>query len=62
LYRGSRGAEVSIESHWSDEDGILAEPDFSLYSTLVYVNNPDREMEEKLDMVERLELLRSEEA
>ncbi|MGP3980039.1 hypothetical protein [Streptomyces sp. KR80] len=60
LYQGADGLEISIEAHWRDEDGILAEPDFPQFSVLVYVNHIITGMDEKLAAVDGLELLRCE--
>lgn len=59
-YRGSEGLQISIEKHWCDEDGELAEPDFPQYSALVYVDRLDAGTEGKLDAIGLLDLLRSE--
>lgn len=60
LYRGDDGVEVSIEKHERDRDGMLGEPDFPQYSTLVYVNYARPEIDRELAAVDYLDLLRTE--
>ncbi|MEV0982473.1 hypothetical protein [Streptomyces sp. NPDC049915] len=60
LHRGAAGLEISVETHACDEDGEYAEPAFTEYETLVYVNNSNPEVEGKMAAVTGLELLRTE--
>jgi hypothetical protein len=60
-YRYSHGGEwdASIESHWRDEDGVLAKPDFPEFSVLIYVNEAPREVEDEMDKIPVLRKLKS---
>ncbi|GGY07279.1 hypothetical protein GCM10010510_61530 [Streptomyces anandii JCM 4720] len=58
-YRDNGGWDVSIESHWQDEDGLLAKPDFSEYSVLIYVNEVPLEVEGKFDRIPSIRKLES---
>ncbi|MFI8242616.1 hypothetical protein ACIF83_36130 [Streptomyces sp. NPDC085866] len=60
-YSDKDGWSVSVESHWRDEDGILAKPEFSEYSVLVYLNEAPSVVEEKMDAIPSLSLLQSRE-
>ncbi|GHI07934.1 hypothetical protein Scel_62550 [Streptomyces cellostaticus] len=58
-YVDQAGWDISIQSHWRDEDGILAKPEFPQCSVLVYVNEVPREVEEKMDSIPSLSKLQS---
>ncbi|WSI38738.1 hypothetical protein OG585_16455 [Streptomyces sp. NBC_01340] len=51
--------DMSIESHWRDEDGVLAKPDFPEFSVLVYVNEAPLEVEDEMDRIPGLRKLQS---
>ncbi|MFI6404353.1 hypothetical protein [Streptomyces sp. NPDC050548] len=60
FHRGADEVEISVEEHVCDEEGFQAEPEFSEYAVLVYLNYSRLDMEERLLTVKGLDLLRSE--
>lgn len=58
--RDSEGMEISVERHMPDEEGDYAEPGFSDYEVLVYVNYGKTAAEERIAALSGLHLLRVE--
>lgn len=58
--RDSGGMEISVERHLCDEEGEFAEPEFSDYRTLVYINYGNSDVEQRVAALSGLCLLRSE--
>ncbi|TXS51746.1 hypothetical protein EAO75_09810 [Streptomyces sp. uw30] len=58
--RDNQGMEISVERHIPDEEGEYAEPGFSDYDVLVYVNYGRKATEERIAALSGLHLLRFE--
>lgn len=58
--RDSEGMEISVERHMPDDEGDYAEPGFSDYEVLVYVNYGKTAAEERIAGLSGLHLLRVE--
>lgn len=59
-HRGSDRFEVTIETNFTDDDGILSVPEFPLHSTLIFVSYTTSEVERRLNAQGGIDLLRSE--
>ncbi|MEW1751558.1 hypothetical protein ACIQU1_23040 [Streptomyces angustmyceticus] len=59
-HRGSDRFEVTIERNFTDDEGILSEPEFPLHSTLIFVSYATSEVEGLLNALGEIDLLRSE--
>ncbi|MFE3884895.1 hypothetical protein ACFXPQ_18635 [Streptomyces lydicus] len=59
-HQGSGRFEVTIELNYTDDEGILSESEFPLYSTLVFVSYATSEVERRLNAQGEIDLLRSE--
>lgn len=60
LARFQESGKISIEKNWADDEGYLAEPDFSQYFTLVYITSPTPHMLSALENASYLQHLRVE--
>jgi hypothetical protein len=59
-HRGSGRFEITIETNFTDDEGILSMPEFPLYSTLIFVSYVNSEVERRLNAQGEIDLLRSE--
>ncbi|MGW1378474.1 hypothetical protein ACWD6P_29980 [Streptomyces sp. NPDC002446] len=60
LHRGSNLFEITIESNFSDDEGILSVPEFPRYPTLIFVSYVTSEAERRLNAQGEIDLLRTE--
>ncbi|MER6386199.1 hypothetical protein ACWDBP_00220 [Streptomyces sp. NPDC001233] len=60
LARAEEFEKITVEANWVDEEGYLAEGEFSAYSTLVYVTNPTGRVLSVLENSDYLQPLRTE--
>ena len=59
-HRGSDLFEITIESNFTDDEGILSVPEFPLYPTLIFVSYVTSEVERRLNAQDEIDLLRTE--
>ncbi|MFC9227528.1 hypothetical protein ACFTZI_00825 [Streptomyces decoyicus] len=59
-HRGSDRFEVTIERNFTDDEGILSEPEFPLHSTLIFLSYATSEVERLLNALGEIDPLRSE--
>ncbi|MEU9126449.1 hypothetical protein AB0C96_42820 [Streptomyces sp. NPDC048506] len=59
-HRGSDLFEITIESNFTDDEGILSVPEFPLYPTLIFVSYVTSDVERRLDSQGEIDLLRTE--
>lgn len=59
-HRGSDRLEITIESNFADDEGILSVPEFPLHSTLIFVSYVTSEVERRLNAQGEIDLLHTE--
>ncbi|MFI0716413.1 hypothetical protein ACH4SK_38630 [Streptomyces inhibens] len=59
-HRGSDQLEITIESNFADDEGILSAPEFPLHSMLIFVSYATSEVERRLNAQDGIDRLRTE--
>ncbi|MFE0379108.1 hypothetical protein ACFW1M_26780 [Streptomyces inhibens] len=59
-HRGSGRLEITIESNFANDKGILSAPEFPLHSTLIFVSYATSEVERRMNAQDGIDLLRTE--
>ncbi|MFH8681156.1 hypothetical protein [Streptomyces lydicus] len=60
IYRGPDRLEITIESNFADDEGVLSVPEFPRFLTLIFVGHATSEVEHRLNRVGEIEMLRTE--
>ncbi|GAB7028565.1 hypothetical protein AB0G35_35960 [Streptomyces sp. NPDC021749] len=60
IYRGPDRLEITIESNFADDEGVLSVPEFTRCLTLIFVGHATSEVENRLNSVGEIAILRTE--